>query len=193
MVDLPAYFWNHEKTYWHETTASKEQRLTSKPRKDFFGIAVENQNFFEPQWRNWLWVSENFWVEDHKITGTTLYPGAGMLIMVIEAARDMDHGESSVKGIEFYDVHFERGLVIFSEGFAEVLLRIQNLQGAASAVHTFAIFLRTGQSAWTKHCYGNFLFVSQGNGFAELEAFEWAQHRLTYETIRTTFLKQVDV
>ncbi|KID75468.1 Beta-ketoacyl synthase, partial [Metarhizium brunneum ARSEF 3297] len=42
VVDLPCYAWNHERVYWHETPATKEQRLRQKTRTDLLGIAVEN-------------------------------------------------------------------------------------------------------------------------------------------------------
>ncbi|KAH8201910.1 hypothetical protein TruAng_003902 [Truncatella angustata] len=195
-VDLPSYPWNHEKVYWHESAATKEQRLGQKARTDLLGIAVEHQNPLEPQWRNYLRVRENPWIEDHKITGATLYPGAGMLIMVLEAVREITGGEKSAKGIEFVDVHFDRGLVIPSEGSAKTLLRIQTPHDAESSHYNSAIFSRIGEGSWTKHCFVNSSIVSEGtnvDGGSDLASFEWETQISAFDAIKRLPSREVDV
>ncbi|KAL5344841.1 hypothetical protein ACLOAV_010238 [Pseudogymnoascus australis] len=113
LTSLPPYPWQHSRGFWHEPVASASARMQSHPRTDLLGIAVDNQNAHEPRWRNYLSLAENPWIRDHAITGTILYPGAGMMIMAIEAALQLAEDErQAVSGIELHDVHFDRGLVI---------------------------------------------------------------------------------
>lgn len=194
-IDLPAYPFNHDRMYWHESSAMKEQKLSHKPRTDLLGVAIVNQNVLEPQWNNFLRIRENPWIEDHKITGTTLYPGAGMLIMVIEAAREIARKDATLKGIEFKDIHFERGLVVPSEDAVETQLRLSPVD--SDSRYTFAVFSRLGETAWIKHSYGSFtiLYKEQAVGdTTDLAEHEWETFvHNAYEKIHHTPSKAVDV
>jgi acyl transferase domain-containing protein len=201
LVDLPSYQWNHDKTFWHESPTTKQQRLQSKPRTDLLGAPVENQNPLEPQWRNQLRVRENPWVEDHKITGTILYPGAGMLIMVIEAVAEMTAKDKEVQGIVFKNVSFEKGLVIPQDGSTETILRIQLPQtnSATASMHTFSVFSRTGDAPWIKNCFGRFRVLHKETGSSESVsddspvAFEWKRYLDKYSAMKKLNSTSVDV
>jgi acyl transferase domain-containing protein/NADPH:quinone reductase-like Zn-dependent oxidoreductase len=201
LVDLPSYPWNHNKTFWHESPATKQQRLQIKPRTDLLGAPVENQNPLEPQWRNQLRVRENPWVEDHKITGTILYPGAGMLIMVIEAVSELASKDKEVQGVEFKNVSFEKGLVIPQDGSTETILRIQLPQsnGTSLSTHSFSIFSRIGDAPWIKNCFGRFKILYKETDSAEAvngnspAAFEWKRHLDKYIAMKQLNSTSVDV
>ncbi|KAI1811935.1 ketoacyl-synt-domain-containing protein [Poronia punctata] len=195
LSDLPAYPWNHERRYWHETPGTKDQRLRSARRTDLLGMAVESQNSFEPQWRNFLRLSENPWMVDHKITGTTLYPGAGMLIMVLEAAPKLVPESANIKGVEFVDVHFERGLVIPDEGAAETILSIQAPDPPLRSHHSFAVYSRTGELPWIKHCFGQFRIILEKDPSAiqDLAPEDWRAHIEEYEATKKISSTSVDV
>lgn len=196
VADLPSYPWNHDNSYWFEAAAAKEQRLLEQPRTDLLGVPIENDNPFEPQWRNFLSVRENPWVEDHKITGTTLYPGAGLLIMVVEAVRQIVSKDvAAVEGVEFHDVSFDRGLVIPSEGAVETRLSISK-STAADLPHSFVVFSRVGDGPWVRHCSGSFYIIYKnpsmtfGEGLAGLE---WNTYVETYQKLQSLPSQEVDV
>ncbi|PSR80251.1 hypothetical protein BD289DRAFT_441070 [Coniella lustricola] len=158
LVDLPAYPWNHSKQYWHEARDTRNDRLRRYPRLDLVGSQIDNTNFYEPQWRNQLAIRDNPWIGDHVITGTTLYPGAGMLIMVIEAAKQIAVSEGrTVSGLEFDNVFFERGLVVPDEGSIETLLSVRWSKTRPSA-RDFAILSRSTEQ-WVKHSSGTFTII----------------------------------
>jgi NADPH:quinone reductase-like Zn-dependent oxidoreductase len=56
------------------------------------------------------------WVGDHKINGMTVYPGAGVLVMAIEASKQLADSTKLVSGFEFRNVKFQQALSITSEG-----------------------------------------------------------------------------
>ncbi|KAL2060502.1 hypothetical protein VTL71DRAFT_9533 [Oculimacula yallundae] len=153
---LPSYPWNHKTRFWHEPEANRSARHKRWPRTDLLGMPYENQNPFEPQWRNVLGIRENPWLKDHIITETCLYPGAGILIMVLEAACQMADPQS-IAGVDFEDVFFERGLVIPAEDSAvEVSLNIKPHESIPSR-YCFAVYSMPKGAGWTKHAHGMFL------------------------------------
>lgn len=105
LVDLPPYSWNHALTFWDESHLSKAYRLREKPRLDLLGYPVAGVP--DPTWRNFLRCNENPWIREHKVQGNILYPGAGMLVMAIEGAKQLaesTHKNEVIYGYELRDV-----------------------------------------------------------------------------------------
>lgn len=158
LVDLPAYPWNHSKQHWHEALDTKNERLRKYPRLDLLGVRVDSTNSHEPQWRNQLRIKDNPWIGDHVITGTTLYPAAGMLIMVIEAAKQLALSEDrTVRGLEFENVFFERGLVVPGEGLVETILSVRRSKNRSDSKEFTILSRPSGE--WIKHCSGSFTAI----------------------------------
>jgi acyl transferase domain-containing protein len=65
LVDLPPYPFNHSTSYSQESVIAKEYRLRAHPRTDLLGYSYPGALF--PQWRNFLRLSENPWIADHKV------------------------------------------------------------------------------------------------------------------------------
>ncbi|GAB0137267.1 t1pks [Epichloe bromicola] len=125
LCDLPTYPWNHSRSFWHESYSSHAYRFPAEARNDFLGIAEDARSTrHEPRWRNYLRVAENPWIEDHVITGTVLYPGAGMFVMALEGVLRTADPSKTVEGFRMTDVTFERGLVISLDDEAPVETRI---------------------------------------------------------------------
>lgn len=64
--NLPEYPFNHMNSYWLESKISQNFRFRKYPRHELLGIATEDQNPLEARWRNFLRISENPWIKDHK-------------------------------------------------------------------------------------------------------------------------------
>ncbi|KAF9873135.1 hypothetical protein CkaCkLH20_09298 [Colletotrichum karsti] len=195
LPDLPSYPWNHKKGYWHESAIARSNRFPASPRTDLLGVPVDLQNPMEPRWRNYLRISENPWIEDHKITGTTLYPAAGMIVMAMEAARQLsDHGKT-LTGISFHDLKFERGLVVASRDQAvqtEISLRPDDSQSHA---WNFTVFSTTATGSWTRHCYGNLQldYAHEKRNHSRLSQAEWSELSLNKEDIENRASKELDM
>jgi acyl transferase domain-containing protein len=112
LVNLPSYPFNHSKTYWKESRISKGYRFRQFPRHELLGAPVPDWNKNNAIWRNWIRLSENTWIKDHRITGSILYPAAGMLVMAIEASRQLANPEKKLKGFRFREVAFQTALRI---------------------------------------------------------------------------------
>ncbi|KAI1422351.1 PKSN polyketide synthase for alternapyrone biosynthesis [Xylaria sp. FL1777] len=169
LCDLPTYPWNHTRSFWHESYSSHSYRFPTEVRSDYLGMAEDAQNSHEPRWRNYLRVSENSWIEDHVITGTVLYPGAGMLVMALEGALRTADPSRTVEGFRMTDVTFERGMVISLDDEAPVETRISfhpHSREADSWIYT--VYSRGKGSSWAKHCGGTIAIVYE-KGPSEVE------------------------
>ena len=191
--DLPAYSWNHSKGFWHD--ASTSSRLRELPRTDLLGVPTANQNNLEPRWSNFLRIPENPWMEDHEITGTILYPGAGMLIMAIEAAVQLADKSKTLGGIDFRNVSFERGLVIPSADEAIQTSLSVSPHKTLEWWYDFTVFSMPGTD-WIKHCHGTFKIVYDGVS-SDIETFSeaaatWELQKSTFEGIKLQATHKVD-
>ncbi|KAI2707937.1 hypothetical protein CBS147326_2944 [Penicillium roqueforti] len=157
IADLPSYPWNHQTSFWHEPLETAQLRQRQHPRHDILGAAVDFQNALEPRWRNFLRLSENPWMADHVVAGSIVFPAAGMLVMATEAARQLADSPANIKGIEFQDLHFMRGVVIPDEERGlETLLQVSPHPGMPGW-YQFGIFSLPSGGAWIQHAKGAFI------------------------------------
>lgn len=70
-IELPAYPFNHFKSYWHESRIGKNLRLRKHPRHELLGTRVPHWNELEPRWRNFIRFSESSWILDHDVSTNT--------------------------------------------------------------------------------------------------------------------------
>ncbi|KAI5461002.1 PKSN polyketide synthase for alternapyrone biosynthesis [Mariannaea sp. PMI_226] len=170
LCDLPTYPWNHARSFWHESYSSHAYRFPTEVRNDFLGMAEDSWSAHEPRWRNYLRIAENPWIEDHVITGTVLYPGAGMLVMALEGVLRTADSSKTVEGFRMTDVTFDRGMVISLDDEAPVETRISLHPHSSKRPDwwVFTVYSMTKGSSWTKHCAGTIAIVYE-KGPSEVE------------------------
>ncbi|XP_014551034.1 hypothetical protein COCVIDRAFT_31369 [Bipolaris victoriae FI3] len=160
LVDLPPYAWNH-KPYWNESHLSRQYRLREKPRTDLLGYRLPGAP--EHAWRNFLRCNENPWIREHKVQGDILYPGAGMLVMAIEAAYQIaqETAVDEVHGFELRDVSIDTALrVPDTEMGIEVMTQLHNRRTGTRAAPSSTLYEFTisswneEMSSWSAHARG---------------------------------------
>ncbi|PYH78069.1 polyketide synthase [Aspergillus uvarum CBS 121591] len=112
LIDLPEYPFNHSKTYWVESRISKGYRFRQFSHTELLGVPDPDGNPMEAIWRNIIRLSEMPWVEDHKVNSSILYPGAGMVVMAIEAVKQLADQSRGIAGFDIKDVVFTSALQI---------------------------------------------------------------------------------
>ncbi|KAF5970668.1 polyketide synthase [Fusarium coicis] len=110
LVNAPGYPFNYSNIYWNESRISKGYRFRPAIRHELFAAPVPDWDPANAVWRNYMRLSENYWVKHHRITGATIYPAAGMLVMAIEASRQMADITRVVKGFRILDARFNIAL-----------------------------------------------------------------------------------
>ncbi|RDW64648.1 beta-ketoacyl synthase-containing protein [Coleophoma cylindrospora] len=159
LVDLPPYSWNHSVAFWQESYLSKQHRYREHPRLDLLGYPVPGA--IEPQWRNFLRVSENPWIKEHCVQGNILYPGAGLMIMAIEGARQIADPNEEIIGYELRDVSISAALSIPDDDKGvETLVqfhprRTGTKAGPSNTLNEFTVSsFSADNDQWQVHCRG---------------------------------------
>ncbi|GFF87206.1 hypothetical protein IFM53868_05068 [Aspergillus udagawae] len=158
LVDLPEYPFNHDTSYWHESRHSKNFRFRNTGRLDLLGIKDVDGNPMEAHWRNIISVGNLPWVKDHKINNEILYPAAGMVVMAVEAIKQLVDVNRRVSGFSVKDCKFLSPIRIAT-----------NAQGIETSFHMKRVKLdksdTTGwydfrvcsydKETWTENCTGS--------------------------------------
>lgn len=158
LVDLPSYPFNHSKEYWTEGRISKNFRLRPAGRHELLGAPTADWNKNNAIWRNYIRLSENPWIEDHVVSGDVLYPAAGMLVMAIEASRQVADKDRVLRGFTFKDVSFHEALRVPDDAqgieshFYLRPYRETSLPGT-SAWDEFQLWTFNNDE-WREHCRG---------------------------------------
>ncbi|KAF4814699.1 Reducing polyketide synthase FUB1 [Colletotrichum siamense] len=167
MIDLPRYPFNHTREYWNECRLSRNFRFRPYPRHELLGAPVNDwDGKHDAIWKNWIKLSENPWVEHHTISGSVLYPAAGMLVMAIEGCKQLAERSNpgkAIKGIRFREVSFHSALQV-PEGAlgieSHLYLRPVKqaaLEAKAAAWREFQVLTAQEDDEWREHCCGQVL------------------------------------
>ena len=158
LVDLPSYPFNHSKSYWNESRLGKGYRFRKSPRHELLGAPVPDWDKHNAIWRNWIRDSENPWVKDHRVTGSTLYPAAGMLVMAIEASRQLASAGKKVQGFRLKEVvlHSALRIPLNTEGVETHFHLRPYMDSTATTSSSWSEFeLRSCEGGqWREHCRG---------------------------------------
>lgn len=157
LPDLPEYQFNHSQAHWHESRISSDHKHSNNRHTELLGRKSLDWNPRAPRWRQFLRIKEMPWIEDHKINGVVLYPGAGMMVMAIEAARQL-YTDRDILSYQLSDVHFSAALdLTANKGELETQVSLSPRKDAASANHPTLDFVVTSysQQQWIENCSGS--------------------------------------
>ncbi|KAI3400337.1 hypothetical protein diail_3354 [Diaporthe ilicicola] len=158
LTDMPPFAWNRTFRYWHESPVTTAFRNREHPRHDLFGYPSPQSTKLEPSWSNYIRVSEMPWVEHHKVQSSILYPFAGMLVMAVEAARQIADQTKEIEGYHLRDISAISAIVVPAEEPLETKLQFRPWRMGSrlpdSFWHEFTISCRNRQGAWQQHCSG---------------------------------------
>ncbi|KAL4937319.1 hypothetical protein BDV06DRAFT_227076, partial [Aspergillus oleicola] len=198
LSDLPEYPFDYSKSYWNESQLSKGHRLRQFGRNDLLGIQDSNLNPLEARWRHFIRIHEMPWVENHKVNGTVLYPGMGMIVMAIEAAKQMAEPGKKVDSFVVKDAIFKAAIrVPANTDGIETGFYMRPLQSAdAKSTGKFAFRLCTYENqTWTENSTGSIQIVyslEEGKGRDKKDT-EVSQELLGEEVARYTAVQQAAV
>ncbi|KAF9871551.1 beta-ketoacyl synthase domain-containing protein [Colletotrichum karsti] len=157
LVNLPSYPWNHSKSFWHESHTCTEHRFRNFGREDLIGAPSPDATTFEPRWRGFFRISENPWLQDHRVQKTIVYPAAGMVTMALQAASQLSVGMLDVIGFEVTNLQIEKAMIIPSTAFGlECSLNLKNIcsKPDVDPEWEFSIYSKKEEGAWIRHADG---------------------------------------
>ena len=142
LVGLPAYSWNHTRTYWAESRLCKQHRNRQHPQSSLLGAPFPELSEKGRIWRGIVRPSDELWVKDHVIQNSILYPAAGFIAMVIEAARQVAEQGRTVKSFKLKDIQLTAPAIMSEDSETEFVLQFNpHLIGTRDALSTFTRFI----------------------------------------------------
>lgn len=115
LTTLPEYPFNHSQKHWVEGRISKELRFRKHARHELLGIPLPTSQNASAKWRNIIKKVDNPWIGDHKSNDSILYPASGMIVMAIEAMRQLVGQSRPVRGFMVKEVFIHKALLLSLE------------------------------------------------------------------------------
>ncbi|PWY75027.1 fatty acid synthase S-acetyltransferase [Aspergillus heteromorphus CBS 117.55] len=161
LKNLAPYPWQYEDWGWDESRPPREWRLRKFPQHELLGCRTLESGDLEPSWRNILRLDEVPWIWDHVVSGKIVFPCAGYIAMVVEAARQVTGSDSiSLRGFLI------RTALILEPNLEYELLtnmrRVTVNDLVESSWYEFTVCSYDGTS-WKKHCAGQVKGVSNSD------------------------------
>ena len=157
--DLPSYAWNHTTRYWYEPRIYKEHRHRRMLPHELLGTPVSGSNRQTPTWRNFLRIADIPWLADHQLESTAVLPGAGYIVMAVEAVRLLtDSTETTIHGYRLRDIDIMNALRI-SDASVGVETQFSLRPCSEKELdhkgwYEFELWSVSADDSWTQHCKG---------------------------------------
>lgn len=123
LKDLPAYRWDHEKAYWHETRQTRARRTRKDKPHDMLGMRTTDGVQGEMRWSNLLRVSEIPWVRGHTLQGQIVFPATGYIVTATEAVRQFS-SDRKLRVLEIRDFDIHRAMALEETHDVETLFAL---------------------------------------------------------------------
>jgi len=150
-VRLPSYPWQRER-YWNESEESQQARLGQTYQRTLLGVPVHpllgsRLESPQPQWNATIDLHRLTYLEDHRVQGAVVYPGAAYVEMALAAAKEI-FGESSYV---LEEIEFDKAMFLADEP-STLQLSVDRSGQTTFSIHSQA----TGEGAsWVRHASGN--------------------------------------
>jgi acyl transferase domain-containing protein/NADPH:quinone reductase-like Zn-dependent oxidoreductase/SAM-dependent methyltransferase len=151
LTDLPAYSWDHSKSYWQESRACREWRERKFVPHETLGTRLPGTSQLEPTWRNMTSLEKAPWIGDHVVGSDIVFPGAGYIAMVGEAIRQLtEQSDYSVRGLAI------KTAMIFTGKENDVITTFKRAKLSSKDDTDWWEFRVTSfnGSTWNEHCSG---------------------------------------
>ena len=109
-------------------------------------------------WANVIRLSEIPWVADHCVEGDILFPAAGMLCAVLEAARQLADKTKTVQNYELRDILINRAFIVPPDEGISMVLHMKprkiGTKGTDAPWLEFTVYSQSNDGEYTEHCSG---------------------------------------
>ncbi|OHF03816.1 KR domain-containing protein [Colletotrichum orchidophilum] len=199
LVDLPLYPFNRSREFWEESRLSRNYAKRLYRRHALLGIRDRDWNAEEGSWRHLIRSQENPWILDHALNGSPLYPGSGMLVMAIEAARQLAAPvEPRIRGYQLENIRFLRAIdVDDSERGTEAKIVMRRRRQATNTsgqqlCYDWRVFGTNGDD-WSECAYGSIKVELEPEQMLEPEQVAASEARRARFALSITKQLQADV
>ncbi|KAH8721624.1 KR domain-containing protein [Ilyonectria robusta] len=125
LTDLPPYQWNHSEVFRADSRFQRQIVSQKMPAKSILGAEMPSMSETERVWRGFIRLEEEPWLRDHTVGTTVLFPGAGVISVVLEAAQQIVEDGKKPRSFMLRDISFT-AMMALTEGVAtEIIIHIQ--------------------------------------------------------------------
>ncbi|PMD41855.1 beta-ketoacyl synthase domain-containing protein [Hyaloscypha variabilis F] len=112
--DMPKYPWDHSRSYWTESRVTRSFLRGEGEPHILLGKLSAHSTSSALQWHNSIRPRDISWLDGHQLQGQTVFPGAGFVVMAMEAAMHFATGRS-VQLLEILDLKIYKAVTFDDE------------------------------------------------------------------------------
>ena len=184
ITDLPTYPWTYKKLLWKEPGSSSDLRMRQYAPHELLGSISAKGQGRTIQWQKTLRLKDVSWLSGHKLEDSVIFPAAGYMAMVAEAAFQASKAcidRDSVE-VQLRKVHVHSALLVNNDD--NEIVTVLHVDSNESWVFE----VTSSQNGSTNlHCSGNVSISSKKSVAASKE--EFAPSALRAQSIRTCYQK----
>lgn len=125
LTDLPPYPWNHSEEFRADSRVQRELVAQKFPTKSLFGAQLATMDESERVWRGFIRLNSEPWLRDHTVGTTVVFPGAGMVSIVLEAAQQIIEKGKTPRAFRMRDISFLAAMALPEDLATEVTIHIR--------------------------------------------------------------------
>lgn len=125
LTNLPPYAWNHSQEFRADSRIQRELVAQKFPTRSLLGARMPKLDEGEAVWRSFIRLDEEPWLREHTVGTTVLFPGAGMVSIVLEAAQQMMDPGKTPRSFKLRDVSFLAAMTLPEDIAIEVILHMR--------------------------------------------------------------------
>jgi acyl transferase domain-containing protein len=145
--ELPCYSWDHSRSYKKESRLLRQWLDAERPHL-LLGKKLANSSLSSVQWQNFIRQRDIDWLDGHSLQGQTVFPGAGYVVMAMEAAVKLA-GDREIQLLEVLDLKINKA-VTFEDENSMVELNLSLTINASQSTDTYAAYNFTINSSLTR-------------------------------------------
>jgi acyl transferase domain-containing protein len=185
LMNLPGYPWDHSHSYWSESRVSIQHRNRALPRLSLVGAPYPSLGQHERQWRTFLRITEEPWIQDHKMQSSILYPAAGFIAMTIEATRQIADPGKTPHAFRLREIKIDTAVLMNEDVDVECVLQMR--PHATGPWFEFNISTSTSGMDLQQNCSGLIVIEYKSDSESEIESAMTSERRLENEMTRKRY------
>ncbi|RAH47735.1 putative polyketide synthase [Aspergillus brunneoviolaceus CBS 621.78] len=135
--ELPCYSWDHHRSYRKESRALRSWLGAERPHL-LLGKQLVYSSPSSIQWQNFIRQRDIEWLDGHSLQGQTVFPGAGYVVMAMEAAVKQA-GDREVQLLEVINLSIDKA-VTFEDENSMVEINLTLDVDLSQTTDTYAVY-----------------------------------------------------
>lgn len=129
LTDLPPYPWMHDHKYNAYPRVQRERWHRDAPMKSLLGAPTPTMQEKQRVWRGFIRLDDEPWLRGHTVGDTVVFPAAGMISIVLEAAQQLAEPGKAIHALRLRDVSVMAALSILEGVATEVVVTMSRSGG----------------------------------------------------------------